>query len=182
MKLLRADHVHPPRRRHGAPAALLLAAILLGATAAPRAEETLPGSPTGRSPAMPPSARESQAGAAPPESAKAGLPAQPFLASDLIGHDLLGADGTSLGQITDLVVTQAPTGETGITHLVVQVGGVMGVGGKQVLLAVPSLHVAAGRPLKVDLTAAGLYELPAVAEDRLVHPAPDREEPAASAR
>jgi sporulation protein YlmC with PRC-barrel domain len=60
-----------------------------------------------------------------------------FLLSDLVGTTVIAQDGRAIGEVADLLLTPAGLPEA----LLVSVGGIMGIGGKEV--AVPWTKVAA---------------------------------------
>ncbi len=58
----------------------------------------------------------------------------------LLGHDVVGAGGTELGRIVDLLVDA----QGQVRAVVVDVGGFMGVGNRKVAVAWSALRFAAG--------------------------------------
>jgi sporulation protein YlmC with PRC-barrel domain len=64
-----------------------------------------------------------------------------FLATDLIGRPVRSANGESVGEISDLVVSSAGS----VTAAVVSVGGFLGIGGRRVEVSYDKLVVAANR-------------------------------------
>jgi sporulation protein YlmC with PRC-barrel domain len=64
-----------------------------------------------------------------------------FLATDLIGRPVRSANGESVGEISDLVVSSAGS----VTSAVVSVGGFLGIGGRRVEVSYDKLVVAPNR-------------------------------------
>lgn len=64
-----------------------------------------------------------------------------FLATDLIGRPVRSANGESVGEISDLVLSS----EGSVTSAVVSVGGFLGIGARRVEVSYDKLVVAANR-------------------------------------
>jgi sporulation protein YlmC with PRC-barrel domain/osmotically-inducible protein OsmY len=86
-------------------------------------------------------------------------------ASDIIGKDIRGAEGDSLGQVRDLVV-DTETGE--ITFAIVRSGGVLGIGGTRRAVPYPALNPGPQDDhLIIDIDEARWESAPEFREDQL---------------
>jgi hypothetical protein len=103
-----------------------------------------PSSPTGSS-SSPPAAAQSQQGAGKADFVMAQKPDQ-WLASKFRGTDVLGTDNQKIGAVNDILFDK--TGK--IEAFVVSVGGVLGIGAKEVALAPASFDVVPGQNGSAD--------------------------------
>src|SRR5581483_1396162 len=102
--------------------------------------------PSSQPSAAPPAAQDNSA-AAPTDQKQAGKPEfvmsqkpDQWLASKFKGTDVIGTDGKTIGDVTDILFDK--TGK--IEAYVVSVGGFLGVGSKQVAVAPASFEVMPG--------------------------------------
>jgi sporulation protein YlmC with PRC-barrel domain len=143
----------------------ILVCLLLLATPAAAEQNDIPGSPTGRPPDTPAGAAAEQGSPVAP-GAVTSLPAHPFAATGLIGHDVLGADGKKVGKITDLVIDPQ---SRRISHVVLLSGGLLGFGGKAVLVGVDALRLVPDQPIRSDLSAEMVQGLTEFDPGRIAH-------------
>jgi sporulation protein YlmC with PRC-barrel domain len=106
-------------------------------------------------------AAQPPAGGAGQRGAASTAPSQQRLA-DLVGADVVGSGGDTVGEVDDIVIS---TGGADSTRAVLQVGGVAGVGEKRISLPISQVTVErAGSDneptLRVAMDAASLQRLP----------------------
>ena len=95
-------------------------------------------SPSTSSPSM--SGQASPSGAAPTASAGGVITEQEpgqLMSSDLVGMKVVGADGSSIGDVKDLILDEQHT----VTGAVLSVGGLLGLGAKKIAVPWDSLTV-----------------------------------------
>jgi hypothetical protein len=63
-----------------------------------------------------------------------------YTAEELIGADIVNANGDAIDEVSDLLIDQ----NNEVTHVLVDVGGVLGIGTKTVALPIEQLTVAQG--------------------------------------
>jgi len=86
-------------------------------------------------------------------------PAGTVLGEDVKGADVIGPDGKEVASLSDVVVVPD---EGHIVGAILNVGGVLGVGGKDVLVAWEDLTVGAdGETLTIAMTSDQLDKMPA---------------------
>ena len=87
-----------------------------------------------------------------------------YSAEELIGADIVNTDGDTIDEVSDLLIDQ----NNEITHVLVNVGGVLGIGTKTVALSIDELQVPEGSSDDVmymtSMTEEQLEELPAYFE------------------
>ncbi|MDP2410107.1 MAG: PRC-barrel domain-containing protein [Pseudolabrys sp.] len=121
----------------GAAAAALMASTAVAQTPAPTAPANTPPAataPAATAPAMTPG------GTTAPDIVMSQKPDQ-WLASKFRGTDVLGADDTKIGDVSDILFDK--TGK--IDAFVISVGGFLGVGAKSVALSPASFDVVPGK-------------------------------------
>jgi sporulation protein YlmC with PRC-barrel domain len=81
--------------------------------------------------------------------------------SDLNGKDVYGIEGESIGSVSDVLISQG-----GVSAVVIDVGGFLGIGSKSVAVDMATLQVGPGTSqADADRTAQVVADLKAVKED-----------------
>ena len=85
-----------------------------------------------------------------------------YAADDLIGKTVVGPDGDEIAEVEDLLIGP----DDKVQHVLVDVGGFLGIGGKTVALSIEDLQVAqgSGEELVTNMTEDEISALPALEE------------------
>ena len=93
-----------------------------------------------------------------------------YKADDLMGKDLVDANGKEVGEIEDLLIGQ--DGKE-VTAVIAEVGGFLGIGQRKVAVPLDSVQHGTDDKLTIGMTEAQMKELPAMDEEDGVWKADD---------
>ncbi len=79
-----------------------------------------------------------------------------YSAEDLIGKNVVGSDGDTVGEIHDLLISETNT----VEKVLVDVGGFLGMGERRVALNIDELELSADGEFSADMTKEQLEALP----------------------
>ena len=119
------------------------------------------------SPSGPSTAPSTTAPSGSPTGAMAG-PASGMRASDIIGTDVKNPQGETVGEIEELLVQN----DGRVTHVVISVGGFLGMGDRRVAVPFNEMQVQAdGRQITYNITKDQLKQQPEYRPERSGEPA-----------
>lgn len=94
---------------------------------------------------------------------EAGQPLTEMAAAGILGRTILTADGQRVGEVDDLLMDD----QKAVTHVILEVGGFLGIGSKPVSVQLQHLSMAEDDSLYIDMTKEELESLPEyVAKDQ----------------
>jgi sporulation protein YlmC with PRC-barrel domain len=80
-----------------------------------------------------------------------------YRASNLLKSPVYNVDGKKIGQVIDIIITQSAA----VSYFIVDVGGFLGIGSKQVAVPARAFKIVDKKVVLPDVTAADLKGLPA---------------------
>jgi sporulation protein YlmC with PRC-barrel domain len=86
-----------------------------------------------------------------------------YRASTLIKSPVYNVDGKKIGQVVDIIVTQTAA----VSYFIVDVGGFLGIGTKQVAVPARNFKIVDKKVVLPGVTAADLKQLPAFSFSKL---------------
>lgn len=79
---------------------------------------------------------------------RAELPLRDLVPDDILGREVMTLDGEKAGEVNDVLLD----GKSAVTHVVISVGGFLGLGGKNVTVPMQKLSLAEDDSLYVEMT------------------------------